>query len=143
VIPVYRCLLVCVLPLPSAHETAGAAGIRRSPRPLWAEDLSTARAHVRSEVAERASGIKTTSLRAKREAIQSPSFRDGPQDQTRNLENSGFDASHRPGMTMEASLTRLESLTSNLAHRAGDDKIIVVAHQRARDAVSYNSNDIA
>jgi hypothetical protein len=27
-----------------AHETAGATGTRRSPRPLWAEDLSTARA---------------------------------------------------------------------------------------------------
>ena len=27
-------LLVCVLPLPSAHEAAGAKGIRRSPRPL-------------------------------------------------------------------------------------------------------------
>src|SRR6267142_4032369 len=29
----------------SAHEAAGATGIRRSPRPLWAEDSSTARAH--------------------------------------------------------------------------------------------------
>src|SRR5712664_31548 len=28
-----------------AHEAAGALGIRHSPRPLWAEDLSTARAH--------------------------------------------------------------------------------------------------
>src|ERR1700682_2917726 len=28
-----------------AHETAGALGIRRSPRPLWAEDPSTPRAH--------------------------------------------------------------------------------------------------
>src|SRR6202171_4201615 len=27
-----------------AHETAGALGIRRSPRPLWAEDLSPPRA---------------------------------------------------------------------------------------------------
>src|SRR5467141_214169 len=44
-IPVYSLLLVCVLPLPSAHETAGATGIRRSPRPLWAEDSSTPRAH--------------------------------------------------------------------------------------------------
>jgi len=43
-------LLVCVLPLPSAHEAAGATGIRRSPRPLWAEDSSTARAH-RGEIA--------------------------------------------------------------------------------------------
>src|SRR6266849_5922427 len=29
----------------SAHEAAGATGIRRSPRPLWAEDSSTPRAH--------------------------------------------------------------------------------------------------
>src|ERR1700682_2118093 len=28
-----------------AHETAGALGIRHSPRPLWAEDSSTPRAH--------------------------------------------------------------------------------------------------
>src|ERR1700681_1191285 len=28
----------------SAHEAAGATGIRRSPRPLWAEDSSTPRA---------------------------------------------------------------------------------------------------
>src|SRR6267154_4406309 len=44
-IPVYSLLLVCVLPIPSAHEAAGALGIRHSPRPLWAEDSSTARAH--------------------------------------------------------------------------------------------------
>jgi hypothetical protein len=42
---VYSLLLVCVLPLSSAHEAAGATGTRRSPRPLRAEDLSTARAH--------------------------------------------------------------------------------------------------
>src|SRR3981189_1584737 len=29
----------------SAHEAAGATGTRHSPRPLWAEDSSTARAH--------------------------------------------------------------------------------------------------
>src|SRR3981189_1590231 len=28
-----------------AHETAGALGIRRSPRPLWAEDTAKPRAH--------------------------------------------------------------------------------------------------
>ena len=45
VIPGYSLLLVCVLPLPSAHEAAGAKGIRRSPRPLWAEDTAKPRAH--------------------------------------------------------------------------------------------------
>src|SRR5467141_4903803 len=39
VIPVYSLLLVCVLPLPSAHEAAGATGIRRSPRPLRGESF--------------------------------------------------------------------------------------------------------
>src|SRR6266704_2773012 len=39
---VYSCAF---LPIQSAHEAAGAMGIRRSPRPLWARDLSTARAH--------------------------------------------------------------------------------------------------
>src|SRR6266849_8005648 len=35
----YRCtrLLVCFLPMHSAHEAAGATGIRRSPRPLRGE----------------------------------------------------------------------------------------------------------
>jgi hypothetical protein len=40
------------------------------------------------------------------EATQTPSFRDGPQDQTSDAQlrigesrDSGFDASHRPGMT--------------------------------------------
>src|SRR5712691_10782515 len=41
VLVVTRVLLL----LPSAHETAGATGIRRSPRPLWAEDPATPRAH--------------------------------------------------------------------------------------------------
>src|ERR1700731_443966 len=33
-VPVYSLLLVCVLPIQSAHGTAGAAGTRHSPRPL-------------------------------------------------------------------------------------------------------------
>src|SRR5882724_8902180 len=40
VIPVYSLLLVCFLPMPSAHEPAGATGTRRSPRPLWAEGFT-------------------------------------------------------------------------------------------------------
>src|SRR6267154_1288028 len=84
---------------------------------------------------ERASGIKTTSLRAKRGSNPEsviPGWSAGPDPESRD---SGFDASHRPGMTMEASLTRLGILDVEFAHRAGDDKIIVVEHQRARDAV--------
>jgi hypothetical protein len=34
-VPVYSLLLVCFLPLQSAHEAAGAVGTRHSPRPLW------------------------------------------------------------------------------------------------------------
>src|ERR1700681_539728 len=38
-VPVYSLLLVCVLPIQSAREAAGAAGSRHSPRPpLGAED---------------------------------------------------------------------------------------------------------
>jgi hypothetical protein len=37
VIPGYSLLLVCFLPIQSAHEAAGAKGARRSPRPLIAE----------------------------------------------------------------------------------------------------------
>src|SRR6266850_5697415 len=38
-------VLVYSVPIKSAREAAGATGIRRSPRPLWAEDSATARAH--------------------------------------------------------------------------------------------------
>jgi hypothetical protein len=44
VIPVCSLLLVCLLPIPSAHEAAGAAGIRHSPRPLGAKVIATPRA---------------------------------------------------------------------------------------------------
>src|SRR5712672_3111228 len=64
VIPGYSLLLVCVLPIPSAHEAAGATGIRRSPRPLWAEDLSTPRAHCAARSRSRV--CSSTSLRAQR-----------------------------------------------------------------------------
>src|SRR6266700_1144855 len=64
-IPVYSLLLVCVLPLPSAHETAGAAGIRHSPRPLRAEDKSNASGASRRG-GEGVSKTIATSLRAKR-----------------------------------------------------------------------------
>jgi hypothetical protein len=40
---------VCVLPIPSAHEAAGATGIRHSPRPLWAENSSNASGASRRE----------------------------------------------------------------------------------------------
>ena len=55
-IPVYSLLLVCVLPIPSAHEAAGALGTRRSPRPPWAEELNNASGASRRED-ERTSGF--------------------------------------------------------------------------------------
>jgi hypothetical protein len=213
VIPGYSLLLVCVLPLQSAHEAAGAAGIRRSPRPLLggrfingsgalrgeavnaclmatnaphSQSSSPAKAGdpvfrgssdgierpqrtgypacagydgswwsgavavmVRSEATKqsilslRLDGLlrgacHRARIRATRwlamtaswlfeilptpsihifspqngsdEAIQTPSFRDGPQDQTSDVQlhigesrDSGFDASHRPGMTQSDS----------------------------------------
>src|SRR5450755_3026897 len=39
-VPVYSLLLVCVLPIQSAHETAGAAGTRHSPRPPWGREIN-------------------------------------------------------------------------------------------------------
>src|SRR5467141_4240715 len=51
VIPVYSLLLVCVLPLPSAHEAAGATGIRRSPRPLRGESFINGSGALRGEAA--------------------------------------------------------------------------------------------
>jgi hypothetical protein len=59
--PGYSLLLVCVLPLPSAHEAAGAAGIRRSPRPLRGGGSSNASGASRCE-GEGVSGIRGTSL---------------------------------------------------------------------------------
>src|ERR1700704_5867170 len=61
----FRCtrLLVCVRPIPSTREAAGATGTRRSPRPLWAEDTSTARAH---RAARAKSYADSSSLRAQR-----------------------------------------------------------------------------
>src|SRR6266700_1467785 len=47
----FRCtrLLVCVLPIQSAREAAGATGTRRSPRPLWAKASSTDSGALRGE----------------------------------------------------------------------------------------------
>jgi hypothetical protein len=39
-VPVYSLLLVCFLPIQSAHEAAGAAGTRHSPRPPWGRKIN-------------------------------------------------------------------------------------------------------
>src|SRR5713101_1387196 len=48
----FRCtrLLVCVLPIQSAREAAGAAGTRRSPRPLMGGRFSKASGASRREI---------------------------------------------------------------------------------------------
>jgi hypothetical protein len=51
-VPVYSLLLVCFLPLPSAREAAGAAGIRHSPRPPWARDFMHDSGALRCEIAK-------------------------------------------------------------------------------------------
>jgi len=77
----------------SAHEAAGATGIRRSPRPLWAEELNNTSgvsrcgvANVRLELEQRHCEDR------QREAIQSetPSFRGDAKHRTRNLEIPGL-----------------------------------------------------
>jgi hypothetical protein len=52
VIPVYSLLLVCFPPLPSAHETAGATGIRHSPRPQGGERFVNDSGASRGEIAK-------------------------------------------------------------------------------------------
>src|ERR1700704_4867273 len=61
----FRCtrLLVCVRPIQSAREAAGATGTRRSPRPLWAEASAKPRAH---GAARAKSYADSSSLRAQR-----------------------------------------------------------------------------
>ena len=106
-IPGYSLLLVCVLPLPSAHEAAGATGTRRSPRPLWAEELNNASGALRRE-----------GVNARLELKQTPSFRGDAKHRTRNLEIPRCVIAHlrsgpadHPGMTVSG-------LLSEVIHRA-------------------------
>ena len=68
----------------SAHEAAGAARIRRSPRPPMGEGFSKALGASRREC-EVVCGLAVI-----------PGWSEGPDPESRD---SGFDASHRPGMT--------------------------------------------
>src|SRR5713101_3475800 len=65
-VPVYSLLLVCVLPIQSAHETAGAAGTRHSPRPPWGRKINANLGRIAPRGREVVSRIGATSLRAKR-----------------------------------------------------------------------------
>ncbi len=57
VIPGCSLLLVCVLPIPSAHEAAGATGIRRSPRPPRGERFINGSGAWRGEGAKSRLGV--------------------------------------------------------------------------------------
>src|SRR5882672_10458234 len=95
----YSLLLVCVLPLQSAREAAGALGTRRSPRPLWAEASSTPRAlRVAGSKSSAELEVRHCEERKRRSNPDAviPGWSAGPDPESRD---SGFDASHRPGMT--------------------------------------------
>src|SRR6266853_6715203 len=101
-----------------AHEAAGALGIRRSPRPPWAENKCTARAHPAARRVA-ACGLDVVA------ETQTPSFRDGPKDQTSDAQlrigesrDSGFDASHRPGMTAVGLFAEPTSAAPRIASRS-------------------------
>jgi hypothetical protein len=75
-----------------AHEAAGELGIRRSPRPLWAEDKCTASDAPRRE-GEVVCETIATSLRAKR---SNPSFFPPRHGLLRCAPNDGGDTPHTP-----------------------------------------------
>ena len=56
-VPVYSLLLVCVLPIPSAHEAAGATGIRHSPRPRRGGRFINGSGALRGEVVNASLGV--------------------------------------------------------------------------------------
>jgi hypothetical protein len=61
---VYSLLLVCVLPIQSAHEAAGAAGTRHSPRPPWGREINARLGRIAPRGRERISGIGAMTLLA-------------------------------------------------------------------------------
>src|SRR5712692_11595699 len=74
-IPVYSLLLVCVLPLPSAHETAGATGTRHSPRPPWGRKIFPELGRIVSRGRERAFGTGRLKIELRTRATNSASSR--------------------------------------------------------------------
>src|SRR5450631_2434516 len=97
-------------------RSTNTTGTRHSPRPPWGREINAELGRVAPRDRETAFVIGT--IIARSEATQTPSFRDGPQDQTSDAQlrigesrDSGFDAEpvigprfartrwHRPGMT--------------------------------------------
>src|ERR1700730_8080328 len=56
-VPVYSLLLVCVLPIQSAREAAGAAGTRHSPRPPWGREINARLGRIAPRGSERMFGF--------------------------------------------------------------------------------------
>jgi hypothetical protein len=98
---VYSLLLVCVLPIQCAHETAGAAGTRHSPRPHRGARFINGSGAARGEIVK--SCLENACLELERRHCERsdpdaviPGWSAGPDPESRD---SGFDVPHRPGMT--------------------------------------------
>src|SRR5450432_1499519 len=85
-----------------AHETAGALGIRHSPRPLRGERFINGSGAWRGEVANVRLELGQRHCERSNPGSIIPGWSAGPDPESRD---SGFDASHRPGMT-ESGLVR-------------------------------------
>src|SRR5450631_4916339 len=85
-----------------AHETAGALGIRHSPRPLRGERFINGSGAWRGEVANVRLELGQRHCERSNPGSVIPGWSAGPDPESRD---SGFDASHRPGMT-ESGLVR-------------------------------------
>jgi hypothetical protein len=85
-----------------AHETAGALGIRHSPRPLRGERFINGSGAWRGEVANVRLELGQRHCERSNPGSVIPGWSAGPDPKSRD---SGFDASHRPGMT-ESGLVR-------------------------------------
>src|SRR5260221_8031988 len=87
-VPVYSLLLVCVLPIQSAHEAAGAAATRHSPRPPWGRELNAQLGRIAPRECERVFGIGADTVIPGRCEASNPESRD-----------SGSGPADHPGMT--------------------------------------------
>jgi hypothetical protein len=74
-VPVYSLLLVCVLPIQSAHEAAGAAGTRHSPRPPWGREINAQLGRIVSRGREVVSGTSRLKIELRTRATNSASSR--------------------------------------------------------------------
>ena len=104
-IPVYSLLLVCVLPIPSAHEAAGATGIRRSPRPLLGGSFINASGASRREGATVCLDVVAICRRCERSGPDSviPGRCEASNPESRD---SGSGPADHPGMTAYGLLRR-------------------------------------